>query len=95
MALLGSHNGEIEMKRQLIALIAVVLFANVTAAIAKSTHKYRSPPPAARSIETPEAKYPPSDPYAVWVAGTYVGRDPDPNIRAALIRDFYRYMDNH
>jgi hypothetical protein len=83
------------MKSQLIAVIAVVMLANMTAATAKSTHKRPSPAPSARSIETPEAKYPPSDPYAVWVAGTYVGRDPDPNIRAAMIRDFYRYFDNH
>jgi hypothetical protein len=94
IALVGSRNGEIKMKRQLFAVITVVLLANVTAAVAKSTRKHPSPPPQARSIETPEAKYPPSDPYAVWVAGTYVGRDPDPNVRAAMIRDFYRYFDS-
>ena len=27
--------------------------------------------------------------YAVYVGGRYVGRDPDPNIRAALIREYY------
>lgn len=31
-----------------------------------------------------------NDPNAVFVAGTYVGSDPDPNIRAALIREFGR-----
>jgi hypothetical protein len=31
-----------------------------------------------------------SDPNAVFVAGTYAGSDPDPNIRAALRREFGR-----
>ena len=82
------------MKRHVIAVITVVLLATVTAAAAKSTLKRPSPPPPVRSIESPEAKYPPSDPYAVWVAGTYVGRDPDPNVRAAMIREFYRNFDS-
>jgi hypothetical protein len=33
---------------------------------------------------------PVNDPNAVFVAGTYAGTDPDPNIRAALIREFGR-----
>jgi hypothetical protein len=33
--------------------------------------------------------YPPRDPYAVYTAGAYVGSDPDPTIRAQLIREFY------
>ena len=31
-----------------------------------------------------------NDPNAVFVAGTYVSSDPDPNIRAALRREFGR-----
>jgi hypothetical protein len=31
-----------------------------------------------------------NDPNAVFVAGTYAGSDPDPNIRAALRREFGR-----
>lgn len=31
-----------------------------------------------------------ADPNAVFVGGTYAGADPDPNIRAALIREFGR-----
>jgi hypothetical protein len=30
----------------------------------------------------------PSDPNAVFVGGSYAGSDPDPNIRAALTREF-------
>jgi hypothetical protein len=81
------------MKRQVIAVITIVLLVNVTAATAEPTHKRPPPPPPLWSKESPEAKYPPSDPYAVWVAGTYVGRDPDPNVRAAMIREFYRNFD--
>jgi hypothetical protein len=31
-----------------------------------------------------------NDPNSVFVAGTYAGSDPDPNIRAALAREFGR-----
>jgi hypothetical protein len=31
-----------------------------------------------------------NDPNAVYVGGTYAGSDPDPNIRAALAREFGR-----
>jgi len=30
----------------------------------------------------------PNDPDTVYVAGQYIGRDPDPNVRAALRRDW-------
>jgi len=33
---------------------------------------------------------PANDPNAVFVGGTYAGSDPDPNIRAALAREFGR-----
>lgn len=83
------------MKRKLIAVIAVLSLAGVTVASAKSTHKRPLPPrPVAAPIASPEAKYPPSDPYAVWVAGTYVGRDPDPNVRSSMIREFYHNLDS-
>jgi hypothetical protein len=48
----------------------------------------------AHVIESPESKYRPPTPYAVWVAGTYVGRDPDPNVRSTLMREFYRNYDD-
>jgi hypothetical protein len=37
---------------------------------------------------------PAKDPNAVYYGGTYAGSDPDPNIRAALIREFGRQMRN-
>jgi hypothetical protein len=43
------------------------------------------------SAAGPYAGYNPcNDPNAVFVAGTYAGSDPDPNIRAALAREFGR-----
>jgi hypothetical protein len=68
------------MKRQLIAVIT----RRVTR---KRDCRDRSPNPgtngrlsilSVRSIETPEAKYPPADAHALWVACTDIGRDPDP-----------------
>jgi curved DNA-binding protein CbpA len=37
--------------------------------------------------EPTQAQMPPADPYGVYVAGTRVGSDPDPNIRTQLLRD--------
>ena len=60
-----------------------LVVAGITGAAAKS-RKY-SRPAAAPRIAALHA-----DPYAVYVGGTYAGRDPDPNIRAQLIREFGR-----
>jgi hypothetical protein len=84
---------EIKMKLKLV-ICAAAIVSLASAAGAKSVHKrahVRNPTP---SIDSPEAKYGPNDPYAVWVAGTYVGRDPDPRIREALIREFYHNLSN-
>jgi hypothetical protein len=77
----------------LIGVIAAFSLAGVAGAATKSPHKRPQVRPPASSIDSPEARYR-NDPYAVWVAGTYVGRDPDPNIRAAMIREFYHNLDS-
>jgi hypothetical protein len=41
-------------------------------------------PPPDRYFDTAHG---PDDPYSVWFAGDYVGRDPDLSIRAAMIRE--------
>ena len=47
--------------------------------------------PGAILAQGPYVGYNPcNDPNAVFVAGTYAGSDPDPNIRAALRREFGR-----
>jgi hypothetical protein len=82
------------MKLKLLICIAAVLsLAGVTAGAAKFTHKRPHARVPAWSVDSPEARHR-NDPYAVWVAGTYVGRDPDPKIREALIREFYHNLNN-
>ena len=51
------------------------------AAIAKMRHNL---PPHVQWYHTP------NDLNAVFVGGSYAGSDPDPNIRAALVREFGR-----
>jgi hypothetical protein len=47
--------------------------------------------PSAIMAQGPYVGYNPcNDPNAVFVGGTYAGSDPDPNIRAALRREFGR-----
>jgi len=47
-------------------------------------HVFHPPPP----VHLPkQAQMPPADPNGVYVAGTRVGSDPDPNIRMQLLRD--------
>ena len=81
------------MKLRLLVVTLALSLAAVPANAEKHPHKRLHVGTPAPWIETPEAKYPPSDPYAVWVAGTYVGRDPDPRVRAEMIREFGR-IDN-
>jgi hypothetical protein len=74
-----------------------------TSAIARGHHHYSLPArllynpynpcsnPGAVMAQGPYVRYNPcNDPNAVFVAGTYAGSDPDPNIRAALRREFGR-----
>jgi hypothetical protein len=52
-----------------------------TTAMAQSRHHSQTPM---------QRYYSHNDPNAVFVGGTYAGSDPDPNIRAALAREFGR-----
>jgi hypothetical protein len=65
-------------------VLACVGIAVATTAMAKVRHKQPAPP------YTTQWSYAPGYPDAVYVGGTYAGADPDPNIRAALIREFGR-----
>lgn len=77
----------------LISVVAVLLVASIPVANAKHTHKRVQARAPTTSVDSPEVRYR-NDPYAVWVAGTYVGRDPDPRVRDSLIREFYHNLDN-
>jgi hypothetical protein len=72
-------------------LIAAVLFVAgaVGAVEAKSKHRAKPGVRAPRYVVVPQR-----DPYAVYYAGTYVGSDPDPRIRAGLLREFMQQMGN-
>jgi hypothetical protein len=82
------------MKLQLlISIVAVLSLTGITATAAKFTHKRVYVRGPTWSVDSPDARYR-NDPYAVWVAGTYVGRDPDPSVRASLIREFNHNLNN-
>jgi hypothetical protein len=75
-----------------IAIAAVISAPTADAASVRSKHKHYARSP--RQVVSPETQYGHGDPYEVWVAGTYVGRDPDPRIRDAMIREFYHNLSN-
>lgn len=83
-------------------LLAVASASAVTSTSAVGGSRHHSPlatysynpcnNPGAVLAAGPYAGYNPcEDPNAVFVAGTYAGSDPDPNIRAALAREFSRF----
>jgi hypothetical protein len=91
-----ANHREPKMKpKLLISVIAFSLLASIPVANAnaKYTHKRVQARAPTTSVDSPEVRYR-NDPYAVWVAGTYVGRDPDPRVRDSLIREFYHNLDN-
>jgi hypothetical protein len=66
---------------------ACLLAAFLTCAVANATTKHHKRPHA--SLSVPSAlRDPCADPYAVCWAGTYIGRDPDPQVRSRLLWDF-------
>ena len=66
-------------------LLATALAAIATTADAKSIKKNVAPPPDRYF----DAAHGPDDPHSLWLAGDYVGRDPDLTIRAAIKRQPY------
>jgi hypothetical protein len=75
-------------------ILACAIAATSTTAMARSRH-YGAPRPDTYFGylgNDPNASFynPAKDPNAVYSGGTYAGSDPDPNIRAALIREFGR-----
>ena len=66
-------------------LVATALATLTTAANAESAKKTAAPPPDRYY----ESAHGPDDPYSLWLAGEYIGRDPDPAILAAMKRQPY------
>jgi hypothetical protein len=80
---------ELEIKMKLVVSLAVVLALTAVIANAKSIRK-NTPPPVIHSTQPADryfdAAHGPNDPYSLWIAGDYVGRDPDLGIRATMTR---------
>jgi hypothetical protein len=75
----------------LLAAVACACAVASTYAIAGSRHYGACGNPSSILAQGPYVGYNPcNDPNAVFVGGTYAGSDPDPNIRAALRREFGR-----
>jgi hypothetical protein len=66
-----------------ILLLILLCAGTVMSSIATARHSHHA-------ATTTYWYRPVNDPNAVFVGGTYAGSDPDPNIRAALIREFGR-----
>jgi hypothetical protein len=86
---------------RLTILLAVACVSTVTSTSAMERSRYDSPlvrhwyhpcnNPNVDLAQGPHVGYNPcEDPNAVFVGGAYSGSDPDPNIRAALAREFGR-----
>jgi len=70
------------MSRYALGLLVVAASLTIGAA-ATATAKDRHKHPVAPTVYAPQTEY-------VYVSGTLAGADPDPRIRAALIREFGR-----
>jgi hypothetical protein len=75
-------------------VLASAIAVTSTCAMAQSRHRgapaslYMGCDPSALSAAGYVGYNPCNDPNAAFVDGNYAGSDPDPNIRAALIREF-------
>ena len=77
---------------KLLVAIATSLALLGTSAVAKSVRKNIAPPEhrsAALADRYFDAAHGSDDPHSLWLAGDYVGRDPDQGIRAAMMRAPY------
>lgn len=80
------------MIRMMFSLVLTGTIA-VSSATAIAQNRHRGAPATQNrcAAARPYLDYNPcNDPNAVYVGGTYAGSDPDPNIRAALAREFGR-----
>jgi hypothetical protein len=74
------------LKLMLACLIGGCLACGVAAADPRKFKRPRLAAPLAPEQAAP--RNPCADPYAVCSAGTYLGRDPDPNVRFQLLLEF-------
>jgi hypothetical protein len=74
-------------------MISLVLTSAIAATSAMARNRHGDAPFTQNGCDaSPAGPYvgydPCNDPNAVYVGGTYAGSDPDPNIQAALAREF-------
>jgi hypothetical protein len=86
------------MIREILSLLLIgAIAATSTMAIARSRHHGATPTEtySGNPNDNSDAGFSnlTTDPNAVYVGGTYAGSDPDPNIRAALSREFARHAN--
>jgi hypothetical protein len=79
------------MTRSVLACLLAVSVLGVNASVEAKDQKR---PHAVRAQSAPVSKNPCADPYAVCWAGNYIGRDPDPRVRAQLLWDFQAGLPN-
>jgi hypothetical protein len=77
---------ELEFTMKLMILLAAALALSTATVNAKPVVKKNVAPPADRYFDTAHG---PNDPHSLWLAGDYIGRDPDLAIRAAMTRQPY------
>jgi hypothetical protein len=76
--------GETIMKLTIVTTGALVLIATIANAGSINNGTSDAASPKDRYFDSAHG---PNDPHSVWCAGDYIGRDPDPAIRAAMIRE--------
>ena len=69
----------------LAALIASAALALPAEAASSKKHKATAHRASSATVQARPGSA--ADPYAVYVGGEYIGRDPDPNIRAFMMRN--------
>jgi hypothetical protein len=72
------------MKPKLLVIVAAAALLIGNGAHARSFKSRAVAGPTDRYFD---AAHGPRDPQSLWVAGDYVGRDPDPAIRASMTRE--------
>ena len=80
------------------AILACLIAGSLASAVADAAPKHQKRLHAAGSGAAVSRSVPQNscaDPYAVCWAGTYIGRDPDPNVRTQLLWDFQSGMGNN
>jgi hypothetical protein len=78
------------MKIQALIAVLIAIVALTVPSIAEANKNKRGAHPVRHHAHQVKPG-PASDPYSVYVGGEYIGRDPDPNIRAYMMRNPHQW----